>query len=104
MENLMNNSYKSFHTVVYKYHRQGLDMMESNAANARKSIMEALREMEKLNRQNPLLVIKKTFLDAKNEELVKIFQNAFVNDKKQFVELMQDLDPSNMAQYNSVMN
>ncbi|MCB0841630.1 MAG: DUF4835 family protein [Bacteroidetes bacterium] len=51
-----------------------------------------------------MLVIKKTFLDAKNEELVKIFQNAFVNDKKQFVELMQDLDPSNMAQYNSVMN
>jgi hypothetical protein len=104
MENLMNNSYKSFHTVIYKYHRQGLDMMESNAANARKSIMESLREMQKLSRQNPLLVITKTFLDAKNEELVKVFQNAFVNDKKQFIELMQDLDPSNIAQYNSIMN
>ena len=29
IENIMNSSYKAFHTVIYKYHRQGMDQMES---------------------------------------------------------------------------
>ncbi|MEZ4773135.1 MAG: DUF4835 family protein [Bacteroidia bacterium] len=103
-ENLMNNSYRAFHTILYKYHRQGLDMMESNPANARRAIMDSLKELQRLTKQNSLLVLTKTFLDAKDDELVKVFTNAFVNDKKEFVEIMQDVDPSNIAQYNSVMN
>lgn len=103
VENLMNSSYRSFHTIMYKYHRQGMDMMESNPAQARRAIMDSLRELQRLSRQNPLLMLLKVFLDAKDDELVKVFQNAFVNDKKEFVQLMQDLDPSNMARYNSVM-
>ncbi|RMG59587.1 MAG: DUF4835 family protein [Bacteroidetes bacterium] len=103
VENLMNSSYRSFHSIMYKYHRQGLDMMESNPAQARRAIMDSLRELQRLSRQNPLLMLLKVFLDAKDDELVKVFQNAFVNDKKEFVQLMQDLDPSNMARYNSVM-
>ena len=103
-ENLMNSSYRAFHNILYKYHRQGLDMMESNASNARRAIMDTLKELQRLNRQNSLLVLTKTFLDAKDDELVKVFTEAFVNDKKEFVELMQDIDPSNIAQYSSVMN
>ncbi|GAB4417288.1 MAG: DUF4835 family protein [Bacteroidia bacterium] len=103
MENLMNSSYRSFHAIVYKYHRQGIDLMESNPAQARRAITDSLRELQRLGRQNPLLLLLKTFLDAKDDELVKIYQNAFINDKKEFLELMQDLDPSNVAQYESIM-
>lgn len=103
LEGLMNSSYRSFHTILYKYHRQGLDMMESNPAQARRAIMDSLRELQRLSRQNPLLMLIKTFLDAKDNELVKVFQNAFVNDKKEFVQIMEDIDPSNIARYNSVM-
>lgn len=103
MENMMNSSYKSYHDILYKYHRQGLDQMGENPAKARTAIMGCIKDLQQLNRQNPLLLLTKTFLDAKDGELVKVFKNAFVNDKKQFVEVMQDIDPSNIAQYNSVM-
>ncbi|MEM7655408.1 MAG: DUF4835 family protein [Bacteroidota bacterium] len=103
VENLMNSRYKGFHTILYKYHRQGLDQMESKPDQARRAMMDSLRELKRLNQQNPLLVLTKTFLDAKDGELVKVFKNAFVNDKKEFVQIMQEVDPSNIAQYNSVM-
>lgn len=103
IENLLNSSYKGFHQMLYQYHRQGLDQMESNPAQARKAILGTLQELERLHEQNPLLLINKMFLDAKQTELVSFFNNAFPNDKKQFVEIMQEVDPSNMAQYSSVM-
>ena len=90
--------------MMYKYHRKGLDQMESNPSTARREIMDAIKELQRLNRQNPLLVLTKNFMYAKDDELVKVFTNAFVNDKKEFVEIMNDVDPSNIAQYQSVMD
>lgn len=103
IENLVNSRYKKFHDVIYKYHRDGLDMMESDPAKGRKAILESLRYMKDLNRQNPLLVATKLFLDAKDKELVKVFGDAFPNDKQEFIQIMQDIDPSNIGQYNSIM-
>jgi hypothetical protein len=103
IENLMNSRYKAFHTILFKYHRQGLDQMESKPDQARRAMMDAIRELQKLNQQNPLLLLNKTFLDAKDNELVKVFKNAFVNDKKEFIQIMEEVDPSNIARYNSVM-
>lgn len=103
MENLSNSRYKSFHDILYKYHRQGLDMMESKPAQGRRAIMESLKELKKLNQQNPLLILIKTFLDAKQNELIGVFTKSFANDKQEFVNLMQEIDPSNIARYNSVL-
>jgi hypothetical protein len=103
LENLTNNSYRAFHQIVYKYHRTGLDQMESRPDVARKAILESLKELQALNRVNPLLVVNKTFLDAKDAELVKVFKQAFPADKQEFIAIMQEVDPSNMARYQSVM-
>lgn len=103
IENLTNSRYRKFHDVLYKYHREGLDMMESDPAKGRKAILESLRFMKDLNRQNPLLVLTKMFLDAKDKELVKVFTEAFPNDKQEFIQIMQDIDPSNIGQYNTVI-
>ncbi|MEL6251093.1 MAG: DUF4835 family protein [Bacteroidota bacterium] len=104
MENLSNSRYKSFHDIVYKYHRQGLDIMESKPAQGRRAIMESLKELQRLNQQNPLLILIKTFLDAKQNELVGVFGKAFSNDKQEFINIMNDIDPSNIARYNSVLD
>lgn len=102
-ENLLNNRYKSFRVGSYKYHRQGLDQMEGNAAKGRRAILDTVRDMKMLRQQNPLIMILKTFLDAKGQELTDIFSNAFINDKKQFVELMMELDPANANRYQKIM-
>ena len=104
MENLSNSRYKSFHDIPYKYHRQGLDLMESKPAQGRRAIMETLKELQRLDQQNPLLILIKTFLDAKQNELIGVFTKSFSNDKQEFINIMQEIDPSNMARYNAVMD
>ena len=78
--------------------------MESKPAQGRRAIMESLKELQRLNQQNPLLILIKTFLDAKQNELVGVFGKAFSNDKQEFVNIMNDIDPSNIARYNSVLD
>lgn len=104
VENLMNSRYRMFHDAMYKYHRQGLDMMESSPAQGRRAITAALKDMQRVHQQNPILRITRVFLDAKQDELVKAYQQAFVNDKQEFLQIMQELDPSNMPSYNAVMD
>lgn len=103
-ENLLNNSYRTFHQILYKYHRTGIDAMAESPARGRKAILDCLRDIQRLNRQNPNLYLLRVFLDTKNQELVKVFTNAFVNDKKEFLTLMQEVDPTNMQKYNKVQD
>lgn len=102
IENITNSRYSLFHDVMYTYHRQGLDLMDSNAAKGRISILKALENMQELSEQNPLLRLIRMFLDAKDDELVGIFGKAFPADQNKFLELMNDLDPSNMKAYESI--
>jgi len=103
-ENLTNSSYSPFHDLLYNYHRMGLDQLTENIPRARRTILDGLRDLQKLVRTNPLLMISRMFLDAKSDELIKVFNGAFVNDKKAFVELMQDIDPKNSDKYNAVLS
>lgn len=102
-ENLNNSTYREYQNVLYKYHRKGLDQMTENMPRARRAILECVRDMQRLNRQRPLLFITRTFLDSKRDELIKVFGDAFVNDQKAFVEIMQDLDPKNASSYQAVI-
>jgi hypothetical protein len=103
VENLQNNSYKSFRNILYKYHRTGLDQMESNMIKGRQAIMECIRDLNKLNNQFPMIMLPRVFLDSKSDELVGVFSTAFINDKQEFIEIMTELDPSNLNKYNAIM-
>lgn len=102
VENLQNSRYRSFHAAMFKYHRQGLDMMENSPAQGRRAVIAALKDIQRLHQQDPILMLTRVFLNSKKDELVKVFQGAFVNDKKEFLQVMQEIDPSNMATYNAV--
>ncbi len=103
IENVTNAKYDEFHDAYYEYHRMGLDKMSGDPAQGRKAILGSLKKMQEINRQNPLIYINRIFLDTKREELPLIFSEAFSNDKKEFVEIMSKLDPSNQEEYQAVM-
>lgn len=103
-ENMMNNSYKSFHTCMYKYYREGLDKMESDPAKGRKAILESMKEIQKLYKQNTLLRCVRMFFDAKTDELISVFTKSFTNDKNEFLQIVQEIDPTNMSNYAKIMD
>ena len=102
-DNYVNGSYKAVHNAAYKYHRLGMDKLESDPINARKAVLEALTDVKQLNSSTPLLRCVRVFLDAKGPELVSIFKKALPNQKNDFLSIMQSLDPMDLAKYNEVM-
>ena len=104
VENLRNTRYKAFHEAMYTYHREGMDVMGEDVNKGRRGVMEALRKIDELQRQNNLLYIKRVFMDSKNNELKNIFKGALPNQQQEFLQIMEQIDPSNMSEYNSIKN
>ncbi len=101
-ENVLNNSYSTIHDIIYRYHREGLDKMESDVNAGRAVILETLVELQKLFNNNPNIFVIRAFLDAKNIELAQLFKKAFPEEKQKFLRIMEQLDPDKMSQYEAI--
>ncbi|MEM0999872.1 MAG: DUF4835 family protein [Bacteroidota bacterium] len=100
---MLDNSLRSVHNVLYVYHRQGLDQMQKNIGLGRASILGALKELQKLNQRYPAKYITRVFITAKQQEIQDIFRKADMAQKRQLVEVMDKLDPANSSDYQEIL-
>lgn len=103
VENLLNTRYKSFHEVLYKYHRQGLDLMYNNTSKGCDAVMDCLNLLNSIYTDNPTTMILPVFFDAKADELGGIFSQAPGQLKVQALNVLQKLDPQHGPQYKEAM-
>lgn len=103
LENMQNNTLKDIRTIIYQYHRKGLDKMGDDIEEGRKEVLAALELLQKFHKQNPQAYIIRVFCDTKKLELVDIFKNAADDQKRQMINIMTQVDPSNLGSYNRVM-
>lgn len=103
---VLDNSHKSFHNIMYSYHRDGLDKMSEDVNAGRLVILECVKELYKLWQQNPTSALVRNFIDMKsqtnNSEIVNIMKKASDQDKQQFVQMMTQIDPSNASTINTI--
>ncbi|QIA08463.1 type IX secretion system protein PorD [Draconibacterium halophilum] len=102
IENVLNNSYSSFRTAMYNYHRNGLDMMSDRVEEGRANIAEALRDIQKVFRRRPSTYILQMFFDAKADELVNIFSKSFPDERNRVMTILNEVDPSNGSKYEKI--
>lgn len=102
LENMQNNTLKDIRLVIYDYHRKGLDLMAEDLEAGRKGILTALENLQKFHRNNPQAYILRVFCDTKKMELVDIFKKAPDDQKRQMLNIMTVVDPSNLNFYNRV--
>ncbi|MCR5115716.1 MAG: DUF4835 family protein [Bacteroidales bacterium] len=102
IENLTNPAYSKIHDFLYKYHRLGLDMMSESVDVGRASILDAIRDLQKVNSQKSNIFIVQILVQAKSDEIVNIFKEATPVEKTEVVRLMKQIDPANSAKYNAI--
>jgi hypothetical protein len=103
VENLLNSKYAGIRRASYRYHRLGLDVMTERIENGRTEIAGSLRQVLNVHRQNTNLFITRLFLDAKNNELVNIFSQSFQAEKARVFEVLKEIDPARLSQYERLM-
>jgi len=70
---LVSQVYKEFHTAMYEYHRNGLDLMTQSQKDAKNNIINAIGILKGINDRRPNSYILRTFFDAKSDEIQSIF-------------------------------
>ena len=101
-EEILDSKYKDFSEILYSYHRLGMDYMYEDSEKSRGVITERLEQLRKVKRLNPAAFILQVFFDAKSNEIVSIYSNAFQDEKARILNLLVELDPSNISKYNKI--
>lgn len=101
--NLLDEAFKKYRNFFYDYHRLGLDVMTENSENALDRISTGLPSLREANRARPSAIAISTFLDAKNDELINIFSKATTKQKADAVEILSDVNPSQISRYETIL-
>ena len=103
IENINNGAFKAFRDCLYKYHREGLDLMQSNKKQGEYSIYKSLLALEAIHKRQPSSYLLQVFFNAKSDEVVNIFRNASDAQKQKLVPLLIKIDPGNTKKYNKII-
>ena len=99
---LMDTRYSDFHLILYRYHRLGLDKLVKKPEDARFEITEALETLKSIYRENSSAFILKLFFDAKVDEIVNIYSEAFPNEQARIIKTLVEIDPSHSTKYQAI--
>jgi hypothetical protein len=102
VHDLMDQRYTDYHTAMYRYHRLGMDNLSEEADDARYEITEALESLKSIYRQNASAFILKLFFDAKSDEIVKIYSEAFPNEQARIIKTLVEIDPAHSSKYQAI--
>jgi len=99
----MESSMESFREMMYKYHRQGLDEMASNADRGRAAITEALDLLKKAHSDKPLSSLPQIFTDYKRDEIVNIYSGHGTEKEKNGVfDIVSNINASQNTYWNKI--
>ena len=104
INNLTDEAFKKYRNYFYEYHRLGLDEMSGNIVNGRAKIVEGLPVLREANRARPSAIVIASFLDAKSDELISILSKATEKEKKEAVQVLSDVNPSQTEKYEKILN
>lgn len=104
INNLTDEAFKKYRNYFYEYHRLGLDEMSGNIVNGRAKIVEGLPVLREANRARPSAIVIASFLDAKSDELISILTKATEKEKKEAVQVLSDVNPTQTEKYEKILN
>ena len=104
VENILNDRYKGVREFLYRYHRLGLDVMESKEAKGRSEIAESLKLLQKVYRQkpDPYLFFYDLIMIAKSVELIIVFSESFMTEADVVYIILVEIDPARSDQYKKI--
>ncbi len=102
VDNILNERFRPLRNAYYIYHRKALDQFTKDPLQARKQIMLSLEQVKKVFKIAPNTVMLLVFFEAKSDELVNIFKGADDIEKPKAIELLSEINISNISKYEKI--
>ena len=88
------NPTKAIRTLMYDYHRKGLDEMVLSPEKGKSVITKSLGILKQIHDVSPMSVALSMFKDAKLDELVNVYSKSNQTEKQSVYELLYPLYPT----------
>jgi hypothetical protein len=102
IDNLMSAMFQPLRESMFTYHRKGLDQMYDKLEDARAAVLQAINNINEVHKNRPASYNVQTFFEAKNQEIVNIFQGATNEEKTQVIQILGVIDPANTTIYSKI--
>lgn len=94
LNSLTSPSTSSYRTMLYDYHRKGLDEMVTSPDKGRASITQSLNAIADIYKTDPMSAALSIFRDSKLDELVNVYSKAPQTEREAVYKLLQPIYPS----------
>ncbi|EIM76040.1 hypothetical protein A3SI_11804 [Nitritalea halalkaliphila LW7] len=95
--------YGPIREALYLYHRRGMDLLGTRQEEAFINMLEAIKKVADANDAQPNSIFTIAFMDAKGEEIAKIFRLASPEIRAEAVKALLRVDPNNAKRYNELL-
>lgn len=99
IENQLQPVFQGIRDCMYKYHRQGLDIMFEKVNEGRANVLSALELLVPVYNNRPASFNMQLFFNAKGNEIVNVFSQGSPEEKGKAIELLMKIDPANTTKY-----
>ncbi|NRD23411.1 DUF4835 family protein [Winogradskyella litoriviva] len=72
INSLMSPTYSGIRSAIYKYHIEGLDIMNENLKEGKNNIISVFNDLKKVHNSRPNSFLMRVFFDAKADEITDI--------------------------------
>jgi hypothetical protein len=101
-DNLLSPAYKEYHTTMYQYHLQGLDLMSQDTLSAKEQIGASIYTLKTVYDARPDAFLLRVFMDSKSDEIVDIFSDGPRFDTFKLKEDLMKISPLNAENWNEI--
>ncbi len=103
-ENLLNNQLEPVRKAYYSYHLKGLDLFSEKPDEARENILSSLKLVLNANQVRPRSISIISFMDAKSEEINKVYSEGDLTVRRNAYNIIINIDPTKRDQFKDMIN
>lgn len=99
IDNLLSPTFKEFRTVMYDYHRKGLDVMAENEKKGKEVVASVFKDLKAMNSRRPNSFLMRVFFDAKANEIADIFSGGPKVNVSEIKDILNRIAPTHASKW-----
>ncbi len=103
IDNLLASNMRQFRTILYNYHRNGLDFLAQNKVKGKQTMENNIIAMDRLFNKvigNPMI---RLFFDAKSDEIVNLYSDGpNTRSKQRMLVVVKKISPVNNSKWQKI--
>ncbi len=105
VKDMIDTDYAPLREFSYRYHRLGLDLMDSKVAEGRAEITNSLELIQGIYRKrpDPYMYLLRIVFDAKVDELVSVYSESYPEERNRAHAILVEVDKTNTNKYKAIL-